>query len=96
MASNGHETVFCESSDESWPRIDDRPRSFVRHMHGFQEMPLETKTWMVSWASDAFNLKSQAIADLGAIQGKTCFTIPLQSVLAHKYDNSRRKRRRIL
>ncbi len=45
-------------------------------------MPVETKTWMVSWASDAFSLKSQAIGDLGAIQGKTCFTRPLQSVLA--------------
>ena len=37
---------------------------------------------VVSWASAAFSLRSQAIADLGAIQGKTYFTMPLQSVLA--------------
>ncbi len=58
MASNGHETVFRESSDESWPRIDDRPRSFVRHMHGFQEMPLETKNLD---GVDTFSLRAKQL-----------------------------------
>jgi len=38
------ETAFGELPDKSWRRINDRPRSFGRYTHGFQEMPLETKT----------------------------------------------------